>query len=138
VTGILISVVIGLLVNECCDVCPWCACKLVRWSAYRRYVDPSRACEKAEELAALIEDRPGKLLKLFTALGFTGGAILVWSWHAIARPESPSLPDPSRALPPASHEFIAKDHSKLSCNYCWVYAMADQSWRTRRQLPKNY
>ncbi len=89
--GILVSVVIGLIVNECCDVSPWCARKLVQWSAYRRYTDPGRAAERAEELAALIDERPGKLLKLFTALGFAGSAILVAYRRTLARPAAPAL-----------------------------------------------
>jgi hypothetical protein len=27
-TAILISVILGLIVNECSDVCPWCARKV--------------------------------------------------------------------------------------------------------------
>jgi hypothetical protein len=74
---IVISVILGLIVNECSDISPWCARKLVRWSAYRRYTDPCRADKRAEELAALIDNRPGKILKLFSALGFAGSAICV-------------------------------------------------------------
>jgi len=87
-TGILISVILGLLVNECCDISPWCARKLVEWSAYRRYADPDRAAVRAEEWAALIDARPGKLLKLLSALGFAGSAILVVCRRTLARPMS--------------------------------------------------
>jgi hypothetical protein len=83
--AIVISVVLGLLVNECCDLSPWCADKLVRWSAYRRYTDPMRAAVRAEELAALIKNRPGKLLKLFSALGFAGCAVIVACKRELAR-----------------------------------------------------
>ena len=86
---ILISVALGLLVNECCDVSPWCADKLVRWSACRRYTDPARAAERAEELAAVIETRPGKLLKLFTALGFACSVILTVCQRELDRRRSP-------------------------------------------------
>jgi hypothetical protein len=71
------AVVLGLLVNEATDICPWIAVRLVRWAAqllYRRA--PERAAIRAEELAALVNDRPGKLLKLFTALGFVLHALL--------------------------------------------------------------
>ncbi|HEX4724961.1 MAG TPA: hypothetical protein VH333_20770 [Pseudonocardiaceae bacterium] len=68
---ILFAVVSGLAINEFCDVSPWLAQKLVRWSARRLYTDPGRA----EELAALIEERPGKLFKLLTALSFTIAAV---------------------------------------------------------------
>lgn len=85
----LISVVLGLLINECCDVSPWCADKLVRWSAHRRYMDPVRAAERAEELAALIRARPGKLLKLFSAVGFASSAILAMCRRELDRHRTP-------------------------------------------------
>jgi hypothetical protein len=75
---VVAAIVLGLLVNEATDICPWIAVRLVRWSArllYRRA--PERAAIRAEELAALINDRPGKLLKLFTALGFALHALVV-------------------------------------------------------------
>lgn len=82
---ILISVIIGLIVNEGCDVSPWCARRLVRWSAHRRYAEPGRAAGRAEELEALIDARPGQLLKLFTAVGFAGSALLVACRRTLAR-----------------------------------------------------
>lgn len=73
---ILFAVLSGLAVNECCELSPWCARKLVRWSAHCRYTDAARADARAEELTALIDDRPGKLFKLITALGFAAGAVM--------------------------------------------------------------
>jgi hypothetical protein len=58
---ILLGIVAGLLTNELCDFSPWCARKIVRWSAFRRYADPGRAEMRADELAAVINDRPGNL-----------------------------------------------------------------------------
>ncbi|MFD1932217.1 hypothetical protein ACFSKW_12105 [Nonomuraea mangrovi] len=69
---VVFAFVAGLIVNEMCDVSPWLAKKLVRRSAYLRYRDPIRAEVRTEELIALIDSRPGKLLKLFTAIGFLG------------------------------------------------------------------
>ncbi|SCG15513.1 hypothetical protein GA0070610_1747 [Micromonospora echinofusca] len=71
---IILGIVFGLLVNEVTDISPWLAQKLARWSAYRWTTDPEMAAAYAEEWAALIDDRPGKLLKLLTALRFTLGA----------------------------------------------------------------
>ena len=71
---VLLSIGIGLLVNEFCEVSPWLARKLIRWSAFCRYSDPDRAQARAEELAAVINDRPGKVLKLATACGFAASA----------------------------------------------------------------
>jgi hypothetical protein len=46
------------------------------WSARRRYADnPERAEIRAAEQAALIDTRPGKIFKLFTACGFVGAAL---------------------------------------------------------------
>jgi hypothetical protein len=70
----ILSVLLGLAVNECCEVSPWAAKKIARWSARLRYDDPERAEIRSEELVALIEDRPGKLLKLITALCFAAAA----------------------------------------------------------------
>jgi hypothetical protein len=58
---VLLAIITGLAVNECCDVSPWIARKLVRWSARRRYAPPFQAKLRAEELAAYIDDRPGKV-----------------------------------------------------------------------------
>jgi len=80
---ILVSIIVGLLVNEACDVSPWCAHRLVRWSVRLRYANPERRHIRADELVALIDERPGKLLKLGTGLGFLVGALPVWL-HRVA------------------------------------------------------
>jgi mycothiol system anti-sigma-R factor len=82
---ILLGIVSGLLANEFCELSPWCARKLVRWSAFRRYADPGRAEMRADELAALINNRPGNLLKLFTAAGFAGAAVIASARRAVAQ-----------------------------------------------------
>jgi lipopolysaccharide/colanic/teichoic acid biosynthesis glycosyltransferase len=72
------AIISGLLVNEVTDICPWLAIRLMRWAAWLRYpYAPERAATRGEELAALINDRPGKLFKLFTALGFSLHALVV-------------------------------------------------------------
>lgn len=81
---ILFAIITGLAINECCDVAPWLARKLVRWSARRRYAPPSRAELRAEELAAYIDDCPGKLFKLFTALIFAIKAVAIRRKVALA------------------------------------------------------
>ena len=72
--GVLLATALGLVTNELCDISPWIAHRLVRWSARQRYVDSTRAEIRAEELAALINDRPGKLFKLCTAVLFAASA----------------------------------------------------------------
>jgi hypothetical protein len=68
------ATVAGLAINEFSDVSPWLAAKLARWSAYARYTDPDRAAVRAEELSAVVRERPGKLLNLLTASGFAASA----------------------------------------------------------------
>ena len=76
ITHVLFPIITSLVVNECVDMSPWVARKLVRWYARRRYAPPAWAEVRAEELAAFINDRPGKLFKLITALGFAATAIV--------------------------------------------------------------
>jgi len=82
---ILFAIISGLAINEFCDLSPWLARKLVRWSAYRRYANRGLAEDRADELAAVIDARPGKLFKLGTALGFVTAAIAVSVVRAAAR-----------------------------------------------------
>lgn len=92
--GILIMTITGIglnvVANECCDLAPWCARKLVRWSAFHRYTDPARAEARAEELVALIDDRPGHTLKLITALGFAGCAAFASARRLLTRQHGPA------------------------------------------------
>jgi hypothetical protein len=80
---IVLGVLSALAVNEFCDLSPWVAGRLVRWSARLRYTDPVRADTRAEEFTALIGDRPGKLFKLLTALGFVAVAIAIFAQHSM-------------------------------------------------------
>jgi hypothetical protein len=74
--GIVLTFVSGLAINECSDAAPWLANRLVRWSAFRRHADAERAAARAEELAALIHERPGKICKLLTATTFLVDALI--------------------------------------------------------------
>src|SRR5690348_10437535 len=73
----------ALAVNECCELSPWAAQKIARWSAHLRYADSERAKVRAEELAAVVDGRPGKLFKLITALCFAAAAVRVWAVRAV-------------------------------------------------------
>lgn len=75
VWAVVLTIFLGFVVNECCEISPWAAKKIAAWSARLRYDDPERAEIRSEELASLIEKRPGKLLKLITALCFAAAAL---------------------------------------------------------------
>ncbi|MEU9826315.1 PH domain-containing protein [Micromonospora chersina] len=94
---IVLAVVLGLVVNEMTDVSPWLGRLLATWSARLRYQNLRRAEIRAEELAAVINDRPGKLLKLGTGLGFLGTALLARLRHLVAG-EPERADDPSDLL----------------------------------------
>lgn len=96
--AIVLSIVVGLIVNEFCEISPWCARKLVRWAAFQRYADPDRAEIRAEEWTALINDRPGKLFKLISAACFTLSAVIV-SARRIADRLRRSSPERTGDLP---------------------------------------
>jgi hypothetical protein len=78
----ILSIAAGLAVNEFCDISPWVARKISMWSARVRYGTSARAEIRAEELAAVIDSRPGKLFKLLTALAFACGATTVRAHRA--------------------------------------------------------
>lgn len=71
---IILGLVLSIVIGECTEISPWLARKLVRWAATRWSADAVSAAGYAEEWVALIEMRPGKLLKLFTAAGLAMGA----------------------------------------------------------------
>lgn len=81
----LLAVALSLVANEIFAVSPWCAAKLVRWAASRRYADPDRAKIRAEEWTALVDRQPGNLVKLATAAGFVGSAVAHTALNAIER-----------------------------------------------------
>ena len=87
---ILLGILAAVVAEQLSATFPSLALKLVRWSAGRRYAgNPARAEVRAEELEALIEERPGGLLKLTTALGFA--AATVWSAARHALGEHPVI-----------------------------------------------
>jgi hypothetical protein len=72
--GVVLTILLGLMVNEMTDISPWLAHRIVRWAAYRWSPDAEIAAGYAEEWAAIIDERPGRLFKLGTAVGFAGAA----------------------------------------------------------------
>lgn len=89
---ILAAIVLGLIANEFSDISPWAARKIVRWAARQQYGETDRGVTRAEELAALINERPGKLFKLGTASRFASAAAaarirrIMFGDHEIAAP----------------------------------------------------
>ncbi|GAA1895668.1 hypothetical protein [Actinomadura bangladeshensis] len=71
-----LAVAAGVLATECTDIAPWCAVRLARWAACRRYAgDPERAALRAAELESVLAMRPTRILKLTTALAFAADAV---------------------------------------------------------------
>jgi hypothetical protein len=74
INEILIAIITGLIANECYDLSPRVARKIVRWSAHRQYLLPDQAETQAKKLDVDIKNGPGNLFKLITALGFAARA----------------------------------------------------------------
>jgi hypothetical protein len=74
--GVLSAVALGLAANEFSDLSPWLARRMVLGAARMWAETPEGAAGYAEEWTAVIEERPGKLFKLITALTFFCGAAL--------------------------------------------------------------
>jgi len=72
---IILSFLLGLVVNEACDVSPWLARRIIVLAARHWSSDKASADAYAEEWLAIIHERPGKIFKLATALSFAGGAL---------------------------------------------------------------
>lgn len=104
--AVLFTLISGLLINECSDLSPWLAHKLVRWSAHLRYADPAEADDLATELAAWVTDRPGKLLKLLLALGFLASGIYRRLHRRLSR-DTASFMDEPMTWAGQFHGFIA-------------------------------
>jgi hypothetical protein len=114
-TELLVPLTLGLLANEVVDVCPWLAQKMLRWAA-RRFGDTVTSERYSEEWTALLQERPGKLLKLVTALSIVVGA--TWRMRSLygeprtegrcgEEEERPSRFSFSFRLPPSAWGFPA-------------------------------
>jgi hypothetical protein len=90
--GILLSLLLGAVIAELRDCAPWLAEHLLR-RAVRRLPEPDRE-RYGEEWAAVLNDVPGKLMKLAKAMGF-----LI---HA------PFANRAARGLPPISQVVLAR------------------------------
>lgn len=67
--GLIVAIILGLVINECGEVSPWLADKIVTWAARIRWPD------SVEEKRRHVIDRPGKLFKLITACGLGVAAL---------------------------------------------------------------
>ncbi|MFJ8348973.1 hypothetical protein ACIQ9J_21955 [Streptomyces sp. NPDC094153] len=90
-TELVTAVVLGLVVNELCDVCPWLARKVIRLAA-RAVPDREVRRRLEEEWVAGLQDRPGKILKLFSAVTILVSAVTaVRGMYVTERPWFQSL-----------------------------------------------
>lgn len=82
---LLLGIVFGLVVNETCDLSPWLAKRLVRVAVRLKYPEGRRRQIRLVELQSVIDERPGKLFKLITAVAFTVAALPSWSSRAVIK-----------------------------------------------------
>jgi hypothetical protein len=116
---ILVPLVLGAVINEVIDVCPWLARKLVRWSA-QRITDASMAERYEEEWLAGLEDRPGKLLQLISAISIVIGAS--WRMRDLFRTADTGVGVRGRRRRPRLHMRLALPDSLSGLGSYWGYA----------------
>ncbi|GAB3867928.1 hypothetical protein ACFPIJ_23580 [Dactylosporangium cerinum] len=71
-----VGALVGLLLAEWLEVCPWLAARIIPPAVHLWTADEAQREVYAEEWQALIDERPGKLLKLVSALVLLGGGVL--------------------------------------------------------------
>ncbi|WP_157430385.1 hypothetical protein [Actinomadura macra] len=86
----VLAVLAGLVASECTELVPWLAARLMAWAVHHRYREPVRAHIRVEELQAVLADRPTKLLKLATALGFAAATLAVLAGRGAPKPATAS------------------------------------------------
>lgn len=86
-TNLLIPTVLSMVIGECTEVSPWLARRVLRLAA-RRLGNPEAAERYEAEWIALLDERPGKLLKLFFATWIALRS--TWTLRAIHRPPAGS------------------------------------------------
>lgn len=92
-TNLLIPTVLSMVIGECTEVSPWLARRILRLAA-RRLGNPEATARYEAEWIALLDERPGKLLKLFFASWIALRS--TWTLRAIHRPLA-GAPDASSA-----------------------------------------
>jgi hypothetical protein len=90
-TNLLIPTALSLAIGEFTEVSPWLARRILRFAA-RRLGNPEAAERYEAEWTALLDERPGKLLKVFFASWIALRS--TWALRAIHRPRAGSS-DPS-------------------------------------------
>jgi hypothetical protein len=80
---LVVSVVIGLVVNEVFDISPWMARKVAVLAARVWTRDPELQATYLEEWPAVIEERPGRFSKLLTAALFLGAGLVIRAWNEV-------------------------------------------------------
>ncbi|MFI6547173.1 hypothetical protein ACIBO9_28385 [Streptomyces prunicolor] len=94
-TNLIIPTALGIVIGECTEISPWLARRILRFGA--RLLGTPEAAERYEaEWVALLDERPGKLLKLFFAcwIALRG----TWTLRSIHRPSvSASESPPNQA-----------------------------------------
>lgn len=96
----LAAVVLGLLTNELFELAPWFARRLLRRAARLEGEDPAEAALLFEDMAATLEEVPGKLAKLFWAAGRLTNA-LRYPWQRRREKAGAVTVEKSSAVPVA-------------------------------------
>jgi hypothetical protein len=103
-TNLFIPTVLSMVIGECTEVSPWLARRVLRLAAHR--LGKPEASERYEaEWTALLDERPGKLLKLFFATWIALRSTWTLRATTVRSPHRGTLraPRPDRPMPGASN-----------------------------------
>jgi hypothetical protein len=94
---ILLAILIGLAVNECCRFSEWAARRLIGWAARLSYGSTPRVQVRIAEQTGDLDNCSIQLVKLCFALGLTVEGVLTWTRRVIGRPATPAGERPGSA-----------------------------------------
>jgi hypothetical protein len=103
--GAVLAALSALLLNEFSEISPWAGRQLARYAATLRYGRCERARTRAEEWSALLNERPGKLIKLLTGLRFFLDSLPRAAWRLMKRSSATEMP--LMVIPDVPHQSLS-------------------------------
>ncbi|MFF1716282.1 hypothetical protein [Streptomyces sp. NPDC058268] len=134
-TSTLVPLALGLILSEFTEVAPWLARRILRLAAHRLR-SPEHSERYEAEWVALLDERPGKLLKLFFASWMALRA--TWELRAIHRPSNSSSADSRTADPqgeqtPRRRQQVRTAFHRARLRWFGGYSYAGRYYPDRRR-----
>ncbi|MEW2181074.1 hypothetical protein AB0890_32705 [Streptomyces sp. NPDC005406] len=122
----VIALITAMILTECTEISPWLARRILRTAA-RRIGNQEAAERYEEEWLSLLEERPGKILKLFSAAWIALRA--TWTLRAIHHSQGPTTAGLANGL---VSWLIRPHHSRITVPEGYALASGGHSrWTVR-------